>query len=432
SRGLNITVLEDKSIDFVHAEIFIFSNSKPDNPVIPYLTMFNIFNRELNVAGSGLTGLLRKLGNDFHVEQTVDYLHLKVNFLSDKAPLFARLLKALYRYKPFSDIKVNPESHIYTKRIRDTEKKFKKSKEKYWRIFTKNEHWKRDIAFQIGYAKLFPGSSLGNILFSTEMIKQATLDDVRKYYRRMYRFPNSIVILKGNLRPHMAFGIIERELAGFKMQVPEVPVDRKLRIEKKRKIVVFDNAHVGSPVLYWFNSIPSSVHKDYMPSILLNIILYGIPNGKIFLNARGSGIKQLSINSVVNIHRGVSVICNIVELRYKHLERFITLADREQRTLSIKKVQRADYVRASTYLNGSWDAGTRFVDSDFNMEAFSIFFPPAKGLSIGNPSTKYTLDDISRLVKVEPGGIIVIVGSAAEVLARMPRLRPSVTVISFD
>ena len=82
SRGLRIRILEDKSMNFIHAQLMIFYRDKADNPALSYITLLNLFNKELNKSRSSLLNTLRKLGNDFVVEQKPDHLLLKINWVN--------------------------------------------------------------------------------------------------------------------------------------------------------------------------------------------------------------------------------------------------------------------------------------------------------------------------------------------------------------
>jgi predicted Zn-dependent peptidase len=419
SKGLNVKFLIDNTMNFIHAELLIYYNGKYKNPAIPSLTLLNIFNKDVNKSGSNLLSILKKMGNDFEVNQTVDFQMVKINFLPDRLQQFIKFLKNLYSYRSFLNIKINPDSHIYRKRQRDILKKFNDSVKNYWQYFFKKEDWKRDIAYQIAYNKLFPGNPLGNTLITSDAIKQVSMSDIRTFYQRTYRLPNSLLIIKGKFKPQLARAYINSEFASFKRQVPEVPVSHKLRINNKREIVIFNINNSAPPLLFWFDASVPVNHKNYIPFLALNNILFGFPTGRIYLGAREMNMSGLEIHSEVTNHKEVSVICNTVELRSRDIETFIRLVDREKKKLTKKRVERKEYLNTLSYFYGKTKVDTQHIDNDINREILTTFFPFEQKDFIrpAAPASQVTLAALnehlvdSRNNEDTPNGVIVIIGN---------------------
>ena len=434
SKGLNVKFLIDNTMNFIHGELLIYYNGKYRNPAIPSLTLLNIFNKDVNKSGSNLLNILKKMGNDFEVEQTVDFQMVKINFLPDRLHQFIKFLKGLYTYKSFLNIKINPDSHIYRKRQRDILGKFNDSVKNYWQYFFKKENWKRGIAYQIAYNKLFPGNPLGNTLITTDALKQVGMSDVRTFYQRTYRLPNSLLIIKGNFKPQLARAYINGEFASFKRQVPEVPVSHKLRINNKREIVIFNINNSVPPLLFWFDTSVPVNHKNYIPFLALNNILFGFPTGRIYLGAREMNMSSLEIRSEVTNHKEVSVICNTVELRSRDIETFIRLVDREKKKLTKKRVERKEYLNTLSYFYGKTKVDTQHIDNDINREILTTFYPFEQKDFIrpAAHSSQVTLAALnehlvdSRNDGEIPKGVIVIVGNYNSIRRYLKTIRPVV------
>jgi hypothetical protein len=436
SKGLKVKLLVNPTMDFIHAELLIFHSGKYNNPAIPIVTLMNLFDKDVNKSGSGLVNILKRMGNDFEVEQTPDYLVFKINFLPDKLQLFARFLKGVYTYKPLSNIKINPDSYTFRKRERDTRKKFNDSITNYWRYFYKRENWKRDIAYQIAYSKLFPGNSLGNTLITAEALKQVSLSRVRTFYQRAFRLPNSLLIIKGNFNHHLVRVYIKSEFASFKKQVPEVPVEEKLRIINKREIVVYHfNSH-EQPVMFWFEAIEPLNKERHIPLLVLNNILFGFPSGRIYRNARETKLNNLDIRSEITNQENVSVICNTIELRNRDIEKFIRLTDRERKKMTIKRVERKEYLNTLSYFYGKIKVATHHFDSDINHEILTSFYPFKKA-DFMRPAAraqfaKFTLNGLNEQLEESkngsnsPKGVIVIVGSYDLIRRYLKTIKPVV------
>ena len=120
SKGMPIKVLQDNEMPFIHAELLIFLEGSTQNYsslVISKLTLMNMFARELNSPSSNLLDSLFRLGNDYQVEQTPEYVKISLNFLPDRLASFAKLLREIFTYQSF---------HL---------NKFNQSKEIFWSVF---------------------------------------------------------------------------------------------------------------------------------------------------------------------------------------------------------------------------------------------------------------------------------------------------------
>jgi len=435
-KGLKVTTLNEPAMDFIHTELLIFHKGKFNNPAIPTLTLLNLFDRTVNKSGSDLLDILERLGNDFEVEQTADYLSLKVNFLPDRFQQFARFLKGLYSYNPFLNIKINPESYTFRKREHDALQKFEESVANYWRYFFRRENWKREIAYQIAYSKLFPGSPLGCTLITADALKQAALHDVRTFYQRAFRLPNSLLIIKGNIDSQVARAYINSEFSFFKEQVPEVPVEESLTITDKREIIVFNVGNGDSPVMYWFEAVAPLGNDHHIPLLVLNNILFGFPVGRIYLGAREMDMGNLDIRSEVTNQKEASVICNTIELRYRDIESFIQLADRERKKLTIKKVERNEYLNTLSYFYGKIKVDTQDFENEINHEILTSFYS-FKTEHFMKPDSQaqvaqFTLAVLNERIEEtksfidSPRGVIVIIGNYELMGRYLKTLKPVV------
>lgn len=437
SRGLKVKVLADSTMDFLHAELLVFYKDKYKNPAIPTLTLLNLFDKEVNKSGSSLLSILRRLGNDYEVEQTPEYFILKVNFLPDKLQQFAHLIKGIYSYKPLMNIKINPDSYTFRKREQDTAEKFKDSIDNYWKRYYKKKNWEEDTAYQIAYSTIFQGDPLGNSLVTASSLKNATLGQVRTFYQRAFRLPNSLLIIKGDFKPHLMRGYLSDEFSSFKKQVPEVPVDKEILINNERKVVVYSVKTGESPVIYWFEAIEPLNREQHIPYLVLNNILFGFPFGRIYRSPAETGFSynNLEIRSEITNHEKVSVICNTIELRPKDIERFIRIADREKKKLSIKKVERIEYLNTLSYFAGKIKVDSQFFDNDINHEILVSSYPFKRTDLMdpnGQPTQLVSLDGLNQQIENpksfdnSPRGTIVIVGDYDIIRRYLKEIKPIV------
>lgn len=435
SKGLKVKLLVDDTMTFIHAELLVFYKGKFSNPAVPALTFLNLFDKDVNKSGSNLMGMLKRMGNDYEVEQTPEYLAFKINFLPDKLHQFAKFVKGVYTYKPLQNLKINPDSYTYQKRKRDAERKFTDSLNNYWKYFYRRNDWKRDIAYQIAFDTLFKGSALGKTLITKSALRETSLPRIRNFYNRTFRLPNSLLIIKGNIKPHLVRAYLNSEFASFKQQVPEVPIQEEMRINNQRKVIVYDSISNELPVMFWFEAIKPLSDESHIPELVLNNILFGFPLGRIYNSARKQGFNtgNIEIHSEINNHEKVSVICNTVHnLRFRDIERFVGLADRERKRLAKKKIERKEYLNVLSYLYGKIEVNSQHFDNDINHEILLSFYPFKNGhfLKSNTPSQQFVTFtkqvEKTRKNHNSPKGVIVIVGNYDMIRRYLTNLKPVV------
>ena len=94
AKGFPIKVLQESEMPFVHAQLLVFLDSRDQNYIsslISQLTVMNMFARELNSPSSNLLDSIFRLGNDYRVEQTPEYVKISMNFLPDRLASFTKV-----------------------------------------------------------------------------------------------------------------------------------------------------------------------------------------------------------------------------------------------------------------------------------------------------------------------------------------------------
>jgi hypothetical protein len=409
TKGLEIKLIKNSNMNFIHAELNIFYRGKNTNPAIRHLTMLNLFDGDVNKSGSGLLSILRKMGNDFEIQQRPDYLLFKINFLDDKLAIFMQFLRSLYSYKAFSL------------------KKFNYSLNKYWDLTLKEENWKKKAAFQVAYRKFFAGHPLGNTLIVSSLIKNINLAQIRSYYLRTYTLENSSLILKGNIKQAIAVGTFKRLFKSFKEQDRNIGDNEKLNINNRREVVIYHINSMSPPELFWFETIPPLTNKGHIPMRVLNDMLFAQPIGRISRARVSNGIKHLKIDTEVLNHKQVSMICNTVKLNVNDIEKFILAVDSEKRKL--KKLNRREYLDVKNYFCGRIKVDSRRFENQVELERdFSIFNGgnDSPMVSFARVSQQVTYESLSAALPFLNGGTIVIVGNANLITRNLSVLKPRV------
>lgn len=425
TKGLRLKVLKSDHIPFIHAQLVIYYSEKVKNPAIPYLTLLNIFDGNLKGNDTHLLSILKKLGNDYQVEHRPDFLLFKINFLPDKILLFLRFLKALYSYRPFLELNAAAGSYVDEKQKLNTETRFKDSITNYWNYFFRQGGWKTRIAYQIAYHHWFPSAIMGQTLITPDSLKNVTLDQLRSFYKRTYLLSNSLLIIKGNIeQPGILHGHIERIFASFKKQPPRVPIVEELTINSNNKIIVFNTQNDDTPTMFWFQAVPTYNNRKPLASLVLNNILFTYPTGRLFFNSRAFNINIFRMDTQMENHQGLTVICNTIRLRYVDIRNFILLVEKERKKLRVQEVDRIEYLKTLSNIYGRLEVNTQYFENDISLEIINIkaeFY-----------AKKISLASLNKKVDHSNQELVVIVGNAKLILADLgPLASRKVEVIDF-
>jgi len=331
SKGLRMSLIKDTSLLFIHAEIVIYY-SEINDPAVPYLTLINLFDDQVNDPQSGLLHSLFKMGNDYTIEYKIDHLIIKVNFLESDINLFIGFLKNLFSYRGFS--------------LRE----FNYSTQNFWRLFKRQGDWQQIIAAQVAFTKLFSQDHPGQFLVPGRDLGRLNLSHIRSFYKKNYTLPNSYLTIQGDINPYVVFGLIEKEFRNFKNLKANYGNYRYDNYKTDRQVVIVDDPGNGYPSVYWVDPIPTADKITHHHSRIVNNILFGYPFGRISESASGAGIKNFNISWVIHHHRNISILCRRIRLGYRDIEKFIFIADNIIRSLGLGRVMRKEYLDSFNYV----------------------------------------------------------------------------------
>jgi predicted Zn-dependent peptidase len=426
SRGLRIRFIQEKEMLFVHAQLVVFYENMStylSQPGIPYLTIFNMFSGDIRGSSSALLGSLRKLGNDYRVENSPDYTKIVVNFLPDRISQFGGFLNELFTYDSF---------HL---------KAFSESKENYWGYLKDRKEWKKEAASQIAYSQFFSSHQLGLTLITPDLLKTINLAQLRAFCQQNFRPENALLILKGSINPNITLGLIEREMQfGLKPIKAEVKEER-LVINNNRRVFLLNSKDNDLPMVFFFDIAPPSDHVDFIPFFVVNYTLFHYPIGRLYQSDRTQllHVRNYQLNNEIVVHKGISVLCSYAWVNHGDIENLVTLVDQEKKRLNLHTVEKNEFVNALNYFRGKLMVNTEDYENEVEIEINKAITANSEKY-LPNPAPdaiqKVSLEKINDvagnyfLINQKAGirekGIIVIVGNATQILGDLKSLKPEV------
>ncbi len=428
-KGLQLRILKDPYMQFIHAQLVIYYPEELDNPAIPYIVLSNIFDLSINRDSSPILDTLSKLGNDYELETRPDMVIIKINFLPDKLPVFIDFLKKLYDFRPFSVKDSNIDDYDDRQQNRPTARqRFSDSISNFWKLFYKIKDWKSLIASQIANHYFFPGYLIGRSMVTPKLVKSVTLEQAKSFYKNTFQLYNSRLILKGNIdNPYFVHGSIAVAFAHLKKHMPYIEAEAtgKISISAEKKIVVFNVDDGDYPLIYWFEAIPTDNKNSPLPDLIFNNMLFSYPTGRLFITARGENMGHIQLETEMDTYKNASVICNTVRLRYKDIEPFILMEERENKKLRNENVPKAEFLSTLSNISGRLQVNSENYENDVSMHIISA-------PSSNTPLNQLSLAGFKSISDTPDRNVIVIVCNYALLLPYLNILKRQVEVIDFN
>ncbi len=345
SSGLIVTMTPRTGWSFIQAELIIPLYDRERNPVIPRLTGENLFNRKLPDNDTGLIGSLTRLGGDYQIEYMPDEIRLKINFPSDQVRDFASLLKDIFTYKSFSL------------------KRYDYSRLTFFDRLITEPDWVYQVARDMAYALFFPGHDSSRGPIQTQNFERLNLSYFRSFHSRVFKPERSILVMNGDLNPHITYGLIERTLFELKKQ----------EISNAQRTVPFPAPPSGSRIVlleseqftqinaFVFNVIPPVHELEHFQERILHAHLYNIPHGRIYNIASSLRLRPIAFHTRINHHSNLSVISTEIQ-NTQYLGRILDLLLNERRRTLQKPFDEREYLVASNILLGQMKVETSRFD----------------------------------------------------------------------
>lgn len=223
----------------------------------------------LTLNSSEIEERLESLGIDFNIEVQSDYTIFSFVFLEENLDEALNLIRLFFVEPSFPSLEL-----ISVKR------------ELYYRLLARNKD-PENSGYDFFLKKLFSGTAYNPGLIDEEFIKNITQKDVISFHQRLLRPNNSTIILNGNINLNNASRKVSRMFSRWiSKPIEKVPVPR-LENKNYETICFLDIATKDISVIAG-NAVMPLASEDYFPLLVLNQILGGATNSRLFLNLRES------------------------------------------------------------------------------------------------------------------------------------------------
>jgi len=261
---------------------------------------------------------------------------------------------------------------------------------------------------------LFANHPYQKSTFNEEVIKNLTQKDLVPFFYNNYRPNNAHIILTSNLDLETAAIKVRRYLQRWQKREmrPAQPLSPESN-NKKIRVCFIDTPKAKEATLYLGNVVIPATDPDIFPLLVMNQVLGGTPNSRLFLNLRESKEYAYQAFSQIDYYKNFSVFFINAKVRPEVVEASIQEILNEIRSITNKNVSTFEIEQAKSY-----------IISNFPLQIESLADLTAKvaenkALNLGDDHWKRYYENI----------MLVTSDKVFELSRRIPLLTPVVVVV---
>lgn len=271
TNGLSLALVREKSLPLISLGLIIHvgeSSSPPDLPGLALFTANMLTRGTTNRSPEEIEEKIEFIGGNFSVSIYPDYSIFTLTCLDSYLDDALELLSEIILQPEFSRQEIeNIKRSMYYDLV-------EKSNEP--------EFLAKRLLFQI----LFNEHPYKNISYSEEVIKNLNRKDLQNFYTSHYNADNASLVMTGNLSLSVASNKVSRHFNRWTKSGQEKRIIPPPNSQKKTKFCFLDMPMEKDATIYIGNILTPISDADYFSYLVLNQILGGTTNSRLFMNLR--------------------------------------------------------------------------------------------------------------------------------------------------
>jgi len=339
SNGLTISVIHYDNLPIISVRLIILTGESASPPKFPgtaTLTANMLKHGTLTLSALDLEEKIESIGGNLTISTFPDYSMVTLNFLEDYLDQGLEILSRTLLQPSFSKREVENAKRSL-----------------YYDLVNKNSN-PEEVAKKILFLLLFKDHPYQKSAFSQDIIKNIKRENLLVFFQKYYRPNNAQLILTGNLNLTTA----SRKVSRYFNKWPKTELKASFlsapHPNNKLKICLVDVPRQKAATIYMGNIIYPLPSSNYFPLLVLNQVLGGTPNSRLFMNLRESKEYAYYAFSQVELFK----ICGLFYIRAKIRPEVVfpsimEILD-EINKISKKKIPSFEIEQAKSYLIGNF------------------------------------------------------------------------------
>lgn len=273
SNGLGLSVAQKDNYELINLNLIILAGESASPDMLPGVATFTAHMLDkglLDISAGRIEETIESFGGSYSVDTSPDFTIFSLSFLESHLDEALDLLSRMIR------------EPLFNRREIDNVKRT---------LFYEIEHDMRDheyLAKHVLYKIIFQDHPYRKMAIDNDVFKNVTRRHLLNYYESYYKPNNAHLVLVGNLNLAAAARKISRHFSTWSRgEIPRSAVPPPILPESTRICFVNQPNAKDASVLIGF-TIPSISSPDAFPLIVLNQVLGGTPNSRLFMNLRES------------------------------------------------------------------------------------------------------------------------------------------------
>lgn len=201
---------------------------------------------------------------------------------------------------------------------------------------------------------LFKNHSYEKIIYNDDVLKFLTQRNVTSFFNANYRPNNAQIVITGNLnidatasKARHYFGRWQRREIKHPTSLPPEPF-------KSTKVCFIATPGAKDAAIYIGNVIVPPTHTDIFPLMVMNQVLGGTPNSRLFMNLRESKGYAYDAQSEIEFYKDCSVFSIHARVRPEVVESSIQEILKEIESITNEKIPGLEIEQAKSHLIGNF------------------------------------------------------------------------------
>ncbi|MFQ6082391.1 MAG: M16 family metallopeptidase [Candidatus Aminicenantia bacterium] len=339
ANGLEIDFVSQKNLPFITFYLIVFAGESHSPVNYPGLATFTarMLNKGSVYQSSGkITENIESIGGKFLIHTELDYSVYNFTFLEEHFDEALKILQKILLEPTFPqrEIEIERRNILFELRKKRTEPKFL-AQERLFQVLFNKEH---------PYSHPYPVE---------ESVKSITREEIYSFYKTYYRPNNSILVIVGSLGFKQLIRKVSHYLNIWQPKEVSSLYFPSVKPHNKEVLYLIDFPGLKYSMVYLGNIVFERNNDHFFPLLVLNQILGGTTNSRLFMNLRESKEYAYSAISRLNFFKRNGIYTIEVKVKPEVIKEAIQECFLELDKI-IKGVPNFEVEQAKYYLIGNF------------------------------------------------------------------------------
>jgi zinc protease len=338
ANGLTVAVTPRPGSPLVTLQVVIRageSDSPQNLPHLATLTARMVGRGTREFSADDIENMIESIGGDFSAAVSMDYTVLTLHVLAEYLGRALDILRLMILQPEFKEQEVSAAKRVYSYELREMEK---------YPEFTGRRQLLR---------VLFEGHPYRASTFSWDVIKYITAKDLQAFFARYYAPNNSVFVVAGDVNgPAVARDVGRRFNSWIRRTVDRTALP-PLPANSRERVCFIDHPTSEDVLIFVGNLVMPPTSPDYYPFLVLNQVLGGTMNSRLFMNLRESKGFAYEAFSEAEFFRACGVFWARAKVTPETIHAAVLEIIKEFKGLSPENVVPAEIEEAKSFLVGN-------------------------------------------------------------------------------